>query len=830
MKLTTSVKVACGYIILTGLLLGTIYYIYTQTASLTQQSDTEITQTQRRKAIHELVSKLFEAEHFGQTIHIGQWEAYRNYVQAIGKVQDNIRTLDSLYADTLQKERLHTLSLLLESKKENMKKLLIALGNDGSNQIYRQQINRLIESKDSVTGAPHMAREIIQREETLSVKKEKKRFFRRLAEAFHPNRKDSAKMNTRTTQITTTDTLIQKFNAGDTLANILNHIEKDVERYNARRKNRINAQTERLTYTDIELNAKVTDLLESIELDEQARIQQETAREFRTKRQAAVTTAAIAITAILFAIIFFIIVWRDLTHSNHFRKELEKAKEKAEDLLATREKLMLTVTHDIKAPVSSIIGYTDLLQPYMQEGKPADYLHNIRTSSEHLLHLVVSLLDYHKLENRQADHRTENFNLSNLLHATTESFRPAAQRKHLELYCETSPETDRTFSGEALRIRQIAENLLGNALKFTKAGFVRMKAGMQGNTLLLEVEDSGCGMTEEEQKIIFKAFTRLKSAQGEEGVGLGLSITLKIIEWLKGTIRVESVPGKGSRFSVTLPLQTTETTKEQTETSPLQPPSRNLNIIIVDDDRMQLQLTRAMLEQIQPAGYHWNIACCHSPEEVFQNISLQPFDILLSDIQMPAMNGFELLHRLQDMPPINGELPPVIAVTARQDMDEEYFRQNGFSTCLYKPFSRNDLVRAIRQVLADSSDTPLDGEQQPEKHAAPSPTFDFTPLTAFAGDDKEAAYEIMKTFREETERHIACMQQAYMQRNKTEVCRLAHKLLPTFTLIGASCTKALQTLDAKREEKDWDETDTQLVQSILDELHDVLSALKHRPM
>lgn len=825
MKLTTSFKVACGYIILTSLLLGTIYYIYMQTASITKVSATEQTSIQRRKTIHKLVSQLFETENIGQTVRMGHWEAYRIYEQSLENVQKTITTLDSLITDSVQKERLDTLSFLLENKKKNIRQLLIAVNNDEPNRLYHEQISKIIESKDSIAQTPHIARNIIHQEETQTVKKEKKKFFQRLAEAFHPQKKDSTEVRRSSTQIQTTDTLMQEFNAGDTLAQILDNIEKGVKQSSIQRKKRINTQTEKLKYVSIELNAQVTDLLESIENEEQLRIQEETEKERKNKRQAAITTATIAIAAILLAILFFIIVWRDLTRSTHLRKELEKAKKKAEDLLAAREQLMLTVTHDIKAPASAITGYADLLKPYIKSGKPANYLNNIRTSSTHLLHLVMSLLDYHKLESHRVEQQIISFNPSELLHATIDSFRPEARLKQLQLICTATPETNRIYSGDALRIRQIIENLTGNALKFTKKGEIRVNAKMQSHILHLDIQDSGCGMTEDEQHIIFKAFTRLKSAQGEEGVGLGLSITYQLIKLLQGTIRIESTPGKGTTFHVSLPLQTPHGEPNETKKDFLSPLPHPLRMMIVDDDRIQLQLTQTMLEQLLPEKHPHHILCCSSPEEVFQHLSGQTVDILFTDIQMPAMNGFELLSQIQQIPQWIARPFPVIAVTARQDMDETYVRQHGFLTTLHKPFNRNDLAEALRKAFGKQMATSLP-TLSAQTDTAASPSIDLTSLTVFAGDDRKAAAEILNTFHKETEQHALAMQRAYTRHDKAEVCRLAHKLLPTFTLIGAPCTDALRTMDARKEETEWNDRDNLPTQEILDTMQEVLAALK----
>ena len=812
MKSHTPFKIGCGYVLLIVLLLCSVRYIYRQMSALTRMNDNETVLAERRKATHQLVCQLFEAENIGQTVRLGHWEAYRKYVQSLMEVQQSIASLDSLFTDSLQKARLDTLSSLLDTKRDNMRRMILALEDTPSSQVYHQQIKLFIQSQDTLIQQPHITRKVIQKDRSYTVEEPKRNFFQRLADAFHKPKADTTSVKN-TVQILETDTLHQSFNARDTLAHILDSIESTVKLYSTQRRQRINAQAEKLWATSIDLNGKVAQLLESIEKEEQELQDAENRTAYLMRRQAAITTGSVAVAAIVLALAFFVIVWRDITRSNHYRRELEKAKQRAEDLLVSREKLMLTVTHDIKAPVGAVMGYAELLAPHVKEHRAQNYLRNIQSSSEHLLSLVNSLLDYHKLEANKMDIHPASFSPSGLLHTITQSFLPMAEKKGLELRCETTPETDRTYTGDASRIRQIVENLVSNALKFTRQGHVLLRAKMHGRTCCISVSDTGCGMSPEEQAVVFKEFTRLDSAQGEEGVGLGLSITLKLVRLLHGDIHVDSTPGEGSTFFVTLPLQPATATADKTPATPETTTATNrpLSILLVDDDRIQLQLTQAMLRQLQPAGTTWDIHVCHQPDEVFRLIREQHFDLMLTDIQMPGINGFELLKRLRESIPATS-VPPAVALTARSDMQEDFFRLHGFATCLYKPFNQEELARAIRKALAPTS--------------APGVTLD--PLTAFAGGDEAAAREILRTFLQETLRHAESFQKTCQERDKAEVCRLAHKLLPTFTLIQASCIQALQTLEQRRDETEWTDKDNKPAEEILRSFPPVIRALQEK--
>lgn len=841
MKPSIPFKVACGFVLITCLFLCTVYAIYHQTQALTQVDEHEQTAIIRRKATHQLICQLFESENIAQTVRMGHEEAYKSYEIAIESVQASIERMDSLTEDSLQKARLDTLSLIVERKKENLRQLLAAMATEETNKVYQKKIAQILAQQDSTIQQPKIEKKIIRTEKSYTVKKPQKKFFQRLADAFRPSKEDTTKVN-QSTQVLAIDTLNQEFNTADTLAHILTDIEDEVQQSRFQRQKRISRQAERLRYAGIELSHRLTQLFESIEQDEQQRTLRDAAKAAAVRQKASLILASVTTAAILLAVVFFILVWKDNKRSNHYRKELEKAKNKAEDLLVAREKLMLTITHDIKAPAGSILGYLDLLSPLIHEKKPAFYIKNIRSAADHLLNLVNSLLDYHRLEAQKMDIHAVSFNPAKLMQTIYESFIPTAEHKGLLLHYKQEEHMDCTCRSDAFHIRQIAENLISNAIKFTEKGHITLSAQLKRNALLFQVSDTGCGMTDEEQKRIFQEFTRLQSAQGQEGFGLGLSITRKLIELLHGTLSMESQPGKGTTFSISIPVEITSEKSFQSENNPAHTDlnktntTRNkavpdsLRILIIDDDRIQLQLTKAMFEQWQEQDAnisHWEIITCMHPEELMDLINKQKFDIILTDIQMPALNGIELLKKIRQIEPSSDHPLPVIALTARQDMAESDFQEKGFVTCLYKPFNINDLIRAIYKALhlsdQEDSNTPTPKTSLCDHH---NHNINFQPLTAFAGDDKEAAKEILTTFLSENTRHLDLLQEAIKQKDKHTVCQLAHKLLPTYTLIQSPAVQDLTALDLKRNEKEWKETDEKEVSNMINAIREVIIRLK----
>lgn len=793
--LSTSTKIAFGYIILIGLLFGAIGYIYQQMDLLTSPTGLEENISNRRRTTHEIISQLYKAEIIGQTLRIGQLNEYPAYKKAMKTVGESIDSLQSLLTDTLQQARLDTVRMLLRNKERNMMLVLEAMRQPPTDELYRQQIDSLIAQQDSLLRNTHIRRKVITHRNTYTIHHKPKKFFKRLADLFSPGKADSTQVNN-VIQEEYTDTIDEAYNPVDTLAGMLSNIQNHVFQTRQEQLRTIEERTNRLRIAGSKLSQRVNQLLETIEEEEQKATTVKYETEQNIREQAAWTMANIAILAVLVILIFFIIICRDITRSNHYRKELEKAKSYAENLLVAREKLMLTITHDIKAPAGSIIGYIDLLIRLVKDKRQLFYLDNMKSSAHHLLDLITSLLDYHRLEAGKMDLHPVAFNPHQLFETIYTSFLPLAEKKNLRLDFTDNLKPNLTLEGDPFRIRQIVENLLSNALKFTAKGSIILQTSYQGNQFAFSVTDTGCGMTPEDQARIFQAFIRLRSAQGQEGFGLGLSITQKLVELLQGKISIESTPGKGSTFRVSMPLPSISNPSKRKEEYDLSP-KQTVRILLIDDDRIQLNLTEAMLHNL--LDKHVDIQSCEQPEELFKLIQTQSFDILFTDIQMPAMNGFELLTALRKLSSPQAQHIPVIAITARSDMDESYFQEQGFAGCLHKPFNQSDLLQILQRFLNSPQIETAVPEKAAETNTDPESPYNFTPLIAFSADDREAAKEIMQIFIQETQKNVETLQKALSNGDIQTISAVSHKLLPTFTMIEAKTViPALQQLESRK--------------------------------
>lgn len=823
---STSTKIAFGYILLICLLFGAIGYIHQQMTLLTTPTGLEETISNRRKTTHQIVTQLYEAEIIGQTLRIGRLNEYPKYKRAMKEASALIDSLQQLLTDTLQQMRLDTVRSLLRNKEQNMVLVLEAMKQSPTDELYRQQLDSLIMQQDSILSSTHVRRRVVTHRNSYTIHHKPKKFFRRLADVFSPGKPDSTQVDN-IIQEEYTDTIDEAYNPVDTIATMLTSIQHKVFQTRQESMRTLDARINQLRIAGGRVSQRVNQLLDNIEDDEQKAMEVRIAHEQDIRQQAAWTMATIAILAVLLVLIFFTIIWRDITRSNHYRKELEKAKLYAENLLVAREKLMLTITHDIKAPAGSIIGYIDLLIRLVQDRRQQFYLHNMKSSANHPLDLITSLLDYHRLEAGKMDIHPVTFNPHELFESIYTSFLPGAEKKQLTLNFEENIPRTLNLEGDPFRIRQIAENLISNALKFTSQGSITIQVDYEQNRFTFRVEDTGCGMSIQEQQRVFQAFTRLQSAQGQEGFGLGLSITKKLVELLNGEITIESAPGKGSMFQVVLFLpKVTKAPITQVET--LSDDKKQWRILLIDDDRIQLNLTEVMIYDLFNHAQH-NIPpvikCCTQPEELFKLIASETFDIVFTDIQMPAMNGFELLQKLRSLDVPQAKNIPVIAITARSDMDETDFCTQGFAGCLHKPFNQTELLKIFKTHMQE--DWKGNTVQTDSKPSDTECTYNFSPLTAFSGDDPAAAHEILETFIGESTKNYERMKQALSNKDMADLCNVAHKMLPTFTMIEArKAIPALQWLEFHRGNTDLSDEARQHADEALSCIADVIKEAK----
>ena len=685
-------------------------------------------------------------------------------------------------ADDQQNLRTDSLLALLHEKDQNTIQMLRVLSEANDSLLSASEIEEIISEQDSIIVQQRVQHRVITKRDSLITTPKKKSFFKRLSEVFVPSKQDSAVLVNTSLEIAT-DTILEPTSSKDSLQQ---KIRMATEEKRLQRRKTIRRTSTKYQRMNTQLTARMDTLIKQYEEEMTLRARQDAELQQEVRMRSARIIAGIAIGAVLLSAFFLILIMRDISRSNRYRRELEIANRRAEDLLVAREKLMLAITHDFKAPLGSIMGYTELLSRLTEDERQRFYLDNMKSSSEHLLKLVSDLLDFHRLDLNKAEVNRVTFNPSQLFDEIYVSFEPLTAAKGLTLQCHVASELNGKYISDPLRLRQIVNNLVSNAVKFTQKGEITLTATYDSSKLTIAIADTGKGMATEDRERIFQEFTRLSGAQGEEGFGLGLSIVKKLVTLLEGKISVESTLGEGSCFTVVLPLypigesimeskpSSESETMDMDEGTIVVPSMKVIRVLLIDDDKIQLSLTAAMLKQ-----HGIDAVCCEQLEELIEQLRTSVFDVLLTDIQMPAINGFDLVKLLRASNIPQAKTIPVIAVTARSEMDKAVLHEHGFAGCLHKPFTVKELLLTVNEGQLSADEAHITEDMG-------NTGINFSALTVYSEDDSEAAYSIIQTFIEETKKNIERMQQALADKETDGIAAMAHKLLPLLTLIGAS--------------------------------------------
>lgn len=844
-------KVAFGYAVLLAVSAFAVVLVWDYSRSALRLTDIARRTDMRREAMDGLVHGILRMENAERAIFMGHTGRGDGYCRLTDTVIARADSLAALLSDTLQRRRVDTLRTLLVSKRENTLLLLKAMADDARASLYERKAERLRSGRDSMVVHRDMARKVDEKRVTYVVEKTSPTFFGRLADAFRRSRSDTT-ATTVDTVAAGTDSIRQRIDLAEPVAEVLTDVGRAEENMRRDRRDRIRRRSEALLATGMQLTERTERLMDDIGRAETHRMRQQAVRNGDNRREATVRVWLLAALAVAVATVSFVFVWRDNRRAERYRRSLDEARRRAENLLQQRERLLLTVSHDIKSPVASISGFTELLMPHVSGDRPRAFLDNIRSSALHLLRLVGALLDYHRLEQGRVEVRSVSFSPAQLVADCVESFRLRAEEKGLAVVYSCATTMPPTCLGDAFRIRQIAENLIGNAVKYTDSGRVTVTADVSSGRFLLTVADTGRGMTEEESRRIYDAFTRLPGAQGIDGVGLGLSITRELVTLLDGTIDLDTAPGRGSTFTVSIPVSVPAAAASASAPSSLSSsassaPSSSLSpssslyssspsatagpalsghrrVLAVDDDALQLQLLREMVSSLSAS--RWEVVTCSDVDGMWSAVATGRFSMLFTDIEMPAMNGFEIAARLGDAVPAGCRLP-VVAMTAHDAISDDDFLRAGFAACLHKPFTAAELTEVILRVMEtdeydrimspetsdmvsalspSSSNSPSSCVPSP---SGPASSLRFSALAAFADGDEDAVMEIMTSFRTQTMADVAALKRAAGTKDIQAAGALAHRLIPVFTMIESPAVSAMRRLaDARRAEevpKEWSE-------------------------
>ena len=833
---STRIKILVGYALLAVVLVSATWMVYDNTRSLSAVNEASERLMARRDIVDSLVFTMLETANAERSVLLGDAGKWQRFDEALNSSAANAMRLRPLLMDTLKQQRLDSLITLLKAKRENTLLVMKELNNDCRDIYYNNKLEALHSGRDSIVISPQTKERHEQHETVYEVVKTKRGFFRRLGDAFRKQHTDTVS-TTRLTHQPSTATINHRLNIADSVANVLAEIHSEQQRASNRQQDAISSRNRQLQRVSIQLTKRTWLLIEDIQSDEHNALQRVVGKAMSSRRAMIVRIAVLGLLAILSAAILVVYILRDIKRERRDRQRIIEAKAETERIMQQRERLLLTITHDIKAPAASIAGFIDLLSEYVDQPKAVGYLQNISGSAKHLLQLVSALLDYHKLESGKAERHEVSFAPAVLISECVAQMQPLAMEKKLKLATDVQVTESMLCRSDAFRIKQIVNNLVGNAIKYTDKGEVRVGVSIANRQLSISVKDTGCGMTPDELQTVFNAFTRLPGAQGKEGVGLGLTITREIVTLLGGNIRVQSTKGKGSTFTVSLPVkivtnqgvhqqnkqtkgvqlsqlhQQSQQSKQQLhqqsqrdslvgalETSaPPKDKSQHptLSVVIVDDDRLQGQLLTEMLQRIDGISFN-TTTTIHASEAIAIATESAP-NIVFTDIEMPEMNGSEIMRRIRNNAEVQQRscTTKFVAMTAHEQSIMPQLRSDGFDACLFKPFSVQTLAATICQLtgvaVRVSENSKLKTAGEAENNSKPKiqnscsgkrlyePSAKLrTALLPFTDGDPEAERQIIGDIRKSIEEYLEMIGDGS---DPERIAKAVHKAMPLLEML-----------------------------------------------
>ena len=757
------IKVIMGYILLSLLILGSAFLVFVEWRNFQQAGMNEKKMSMMWRQTNHTFDAVLDLALSEHCVYTSDKEDCLLYEQKCLAAQKELDKMRELCEDSTQVRRIEAAKTILAEKNLQALSLGSVLGDlTRTDSLLEEQIEEITQKEKAA----------MRRTATTAnaEKPKKKNFFKRIF-----GKKDKQEdVTQQDRQVATANNVLKR----------LQHLQSDIRERNDSLRQQMEEQADSLQMRNERLNREFIRLMHDFQQTASQQREDRLTLLADMRRQSMLFIILIALVALATSITFFVFIRKDINRRYKERLKLMALNKEKNNLIEQKERMMMALSHELRSPLAAVMGYAELMRD-TNDTTISTAKRNILRAARMMQGLLNSLLYYYRLSSGK-DRVNETLFLPKSIADELESmFLLAAEEKGIDLHADFEGENI-LVSGDKERILQIGQNLMSNAVKFTEEGGVSLLVRYTEGTMLLEVSDTGTGISKEEQNAIYEPFSRLANADVKDGFGLGLSITRKLVALLNGDISLESKVGKGTTFRVTLPLSLATETDNNVDLEQLRF-SKDMRLIAVDDDAVVLKLTQRQLERV-------GLECdtCQNVEELMERLRKREYDLLLTDIKMPGMNGYELLDLLRCSNIGNSKDIPVLAVTAHISRKEEELVKAGFAGCLYKPFSCDELYAAVRHALRGK-------RKQVKSDMDDMGTIDFIPLLA----NEENGRDMLALLAEQTRKDMESLRRVHESHDREALADLTHHLLPVWTMLRIdTCLQALRNA-YRKEPADW---------------------------
>ncbi|PKQ43587.1 ATP-binding protein [Confluentibacter flavum] len=756
-------KVLIGYIIL-GILAtisGTL--VLSEIRTFTELQHQDISDRNNIVKVGSLIADIYKNESLARAaIELNSTAQFNEYVSENKELLLKIDSLNAISNNSSQEIILDSIKLFINEKLQNITDLKNLKLNDNSDASINTAINKL-SSIDALLGKVTIE-DLVEYPGQLS--KETRGKFEEYVKILNKYNPLDSINNIGRKQI-------------DSVISISKNMLREAQKETNKQRISLQNKERELIENDLTISRKLRELLNNLERDIILYTNNINKQREETLGQSKHIILYAAVISFIIIIIFSIIILNDFWKNQRYRKQLELANKKTSSLLKSREQLISMVSHDLRTPLSTITGYGELLQKSIHSTKEANYVEHIRNASTYMGQLVDDLLEFSKLENNNISIESIPFDLENLINDIIINAKNISQDKPINFIIKHNNTINNPIISDPFRMKQILYNLVTNACKFTNEGTITIESLLNNennkNILQVSISDTGIGISKDQQKNIFKAFTQGHGAKenNQNGFGLGLTISKKLAELLGGTLTLESELGKGSTFFLKIPTKLSNkplAIKKPLETEP----GFKLKAIVVEDDASIRLLLIDLLKQYGIEAYVFENA-----QKALDAIPEIHYDLVLTDIQLPKMNGIHFMEILKKQVGYNNQ--PIIAMTGRSNLPIEDYINSGFSAVLIKPFNTPKLENILKQFFGSSFNKV--NRETISSEEKKTNGFSLVSLGSFFNNDVAPIKKTLGVFLEDTKKNVLLLKQAKEDNDIHTINNITHKMLSMFKLL-----------------------------------------------